>query len=358
MARGTFASIGGVKRISVVVLAIVISVGACVFAFPAAGNAASVHRWHLSSKTYKDDLVAVSRNADFTCYLTALSTSTGNATPSIQGPGGPGTISATYAASDLTGLIDTQGQLSYLANHHNPVTSSDLDQARTNLIGALNQTLQGSSCPTTSGLAVLDSLPPSFVDLLVTQQAVQTAVNTLAIREASKPGLAFAFYRFQPSLWDTVCFNLVYSQSPQAVSAAQQAIGGGQSIGQAVSASQGVVSSTPSPECVGPNTSLFSASYGVQRNTVGLPIGQPSQIVSAGGTYAFYIVTKRTPNTFAASRAAIINDLAGQASRVIDAKSGTYLSQDDVVVNSQFGRWQAPTRTVAGQVDPPLAPTH
>jgi hypothetical protein len=351
-----------VKRL--VVLLIVLAGGLAAAAFAVPTNAASVNGVAVSQQELNSDLSAISKSADYQCFLNAqelVGTQGQTALPPVNGVGTPSgsdahpTVTASFASNYLDTLIGHQLVLELAATQHLAVTPAELATAHTQLadqMTAIFGDVNGSqyACgtvtqPATAAVA-LASMPSSFVNRNVQFDA------TVAVLEESEAGVGSTtadlqrYYAAHASEFDTTCFTVAEYTTQAAAQAAVASVAAGTPFSQVATQ---VANGGPQGCSIlyGVASSLPAGS-----NLQTLPLGAVSNPIAVNSSYLLIQITKRTPTPFAKAQseveAAVQNAGATKARAAVNAAE----KKASVSVDGRYGAW-TPARAL---IVPPVSP--
>ena len=340
---GSFGSIGAVKKLLGLVLAIAIVVTATVTLFPAKpSNAATVNGTTISTKALNEDLTAISANDGYTCYVTSAASQASGAT--LLGADGatPGTFNTTFAAYWLSERISGLAAQQYVAEHHLTITAADTATAAKDLAASISDVTKSTStstapCPA-NGAEVLAHMPKKFVAEQVAIQAAHEAVlrevNASSPAEAGK-----AYFAAHPEAFDTICLSAIVGQGQDIVHA-QQAMSKGATFADAARqfSRNAEAAKGGSIGCFDPTSVSYAA---VQSYVGGLGVGKTTQPFSPQqDVYAMLHVDGRSHATNYQDLAPLAENLArGIAQQAAANAISGGLATATVTVNSFYGSW-------------------
>jgi len=343
--RTSFGSIGAVKKLLGLVLAIALVVTATVTLFPAKpSNAATVNGTAITTTSLNEDLKAISNNDGYTCYVTtAASQASGASLVGIDGAT-PRTFNTSFAAYWLSERISGLAAEQYVAEHDLKISDADLATATKDLAASISDAAipsasNPSACPY-NGAQVLAQMPKWFVAEQVKVQAAHEAilreVNSLSPAEAGK-----AYFAAHPEAFDTICLSAIVGEGQDIVHA-QQAMDAGSSFADAARkfSRNAEAAKGGSIGCFDPT----SQSYAAVQNYVGSSTaGQTTPPFSPQqGVYALLHVDSRTHAADYAPLAPLAENLArGIAQEAASNAVSGGLATATVVVNSFYGNWSA-----------------
>jgi len=328
-----------VKKTLVLVLALVIVVGAAVWRFPEAADAAAVDGSTISTSSFYGDLAAISAHPDFVCYLKVAAKAQGQGFTSTQGAT-PGTYSTDFAAYWLTRRINAEAAKVFDAQHHLKVTSADLATAQERYIASIDAvgSLQGSTC-TAKGAAVLAELPAGFRAAEIARQADYDAMLAATNAALADPSKLQAFYAAHLHDFDTYCLSGIVGTQAQ-VAQAQAEIAAGMSFAEAAAK----FSQDPSSAAKGGQLGCWGPTSAAYANVVAIagkvPAGQLAPpYVNQYGNYILVKVDTRTPTPYAEAAAAVRTAFEAAGQQASAAVLGGLLYRAEVAVNPAIGFW-------------------
>jgi hypothetical protein len=233
------------KRTLVLVSVVVaVAVGVVVASVTVSSNAAVVNGSAISRQDLNTQLKAIAGSPDYQCFLRAQALSQGaQYLPPVPGAGmgssaaetaasgtPPSTYSSQFAGYWLDQMINTKALEQLNAKKGVEVTSFDREHAKVGVERTIDQALGQVSqsqyaCQATSGKAVLDTLPSSFVNQLVERQANEYAFVLASTGTVLSPGSVGHYYAAHHSAFNTVCVVALpvqtQAQAQQVTSAVQ-----------------------------------------------------------------------------------------------------------------------------------------
>ncbi len=339
----SFGSIGAVKKLLGLVLAIAVCVTATVTLFPAKpSNAATVNGATISTKDLNEDLNAIGASDGYTCYVnTAIAKATGDAPAGIDGAT-PRTYNTTFAAYWLSERIGGLAAEQYVADRHLTVTPDDLVTATKDLANSITETTNSATNTAATCIAdgeqVLATMPKWFVAEQVKIQAAHEAVlrevNSLTPQAAGK-----AYFAEHPDAFDTICLSAIVGEGQDIVHA-QQAMEKGDTFAEAALRFSRSAEANNGGDigCFDPTSQSYAA---VQAYVGSLRAGATTEPFSPQqGVYALLHVNGRTPAAAYGPLAPLAESLArGYAQQAAANAISGGLATATVTVNSSYGTW-------------------
>jgi hypothetical protein len=350
-----------VRRLLVLaaVAAVAIGTSACT-AWPAP---ATVNGQAISRSTLDAQLHALETSPQAACVFAA---EIDPAAGSVQGAG-QGTVSSSVAASELDDLVLEQLLAQNLAAHHQVLTAADVQAAREDLAGDVDNTLladeqSGAVPPACADLTSnpVGNLPAAFGRQISRFLALQEQFRARVGRvDISAAGIA-SYYAQHLADFKEACLDLVVADSQAAASAIDGAIAGGESF---AAASVGTGADTqitpPGGQVACQLPSVLTSTFGAS-DTAQIYAASPGQLLaplawtdpSTGGSYWLAVKVTSLPEAPLADVASDIRQqlLSGTDSAATAAL--TALVQRAVVtVDPRYGSWHGKVGLL-----PPTAP--
>jgi hypothetical protein len=353
-----------VKRL--VLLVVLLCGGLAAAAFTVPSDAASIGSQGISKSALDSDLSAIDSSAPYQCYLRASAVLDSQGQASLPGITGVGQSGATgshgiydgaFVRFWLSRMVDSEVVSQLASARHLSVSPSQRAAAKVEteqVIDGTFTTLQQDSvqpdcAPVPSGAAVLASLPSSFANWVVTDQATSDLLAASAVGSDLTQSSMDRYYQAHSGDFDTLCVSWVTLSSQAAATQAQASVNSGTPL--AAVAPSG---STAQSACITPTDGSYQP---VQQAVANVPIGGFSQPLAAGsGSYYLFQLTNRTPSTLAESqpvlRAAIIDAGLSKADSLVAGAS----KRSGVSVDPRYGDWTE-TSDAAGLLPPPSPPS-
>ena len=337
----------------VLLLLVVVAGAIAAAAFTVSSNAATIDNTQISQGTLADDLNAIAHSPQYQCYLNAevgLSTQGEVTNLPIAGAGQDpkntdlGSFSGAFVRFWLNQMIHQAAVGAYAANHGLSPSPALLRTAREEISAGVDGTFSEASSDglsvgcTSSGPAVLASVPTSFVNELVNDQANNDLVNAHSIGAGLTPADVKAYFDSHSSNFDTLCVHDVGASTQAAATTMRNQLLLG--IPLATVAKSSVVSSTVPEQgdgCIAPTDQLYPL---VAEQTKGLAPGGVSKPFANGSDYFLFQLDSRTPVPFSKLPAllveeSIINVGEQRASTNVDR----FLSNASITVDPSDGTW-------------------
>lgn len=343
-----------------IALVVVVAAGVVAAAFTLPDNAATVNGQSISQSALNSDLAAISSSPEYQCLLDAqvVVRSNGAASlPPISGVG-RGTYNTTFVDYWLTQMIDNVLVSQLAARRHPTLTASEMAIAHRELLQSIRSTLNGVAgtryeCAV-QPVAVLSSLPQSFVQELVRAQAYNDALLSESPGSGVSEAELRAYFAEHRSEFDTLCVSgiLVASQSTAAQLRAQ--IQAGASFAQVASANSLDTASAARGGALGCFAATSSSYASVLQDVGSLTLGQVSQpLASTQGGYVLLEVTSRTTPAFASVRDVVRRVVLAGGQKQATAVLTRAARRSPVQIDPRYGRWN-PAQVIRGV----LAPLH
>jgi hypothetical protein len=354
------------------VLFTVLIAGVVVAAFSVSSVAASIDGTHISQSALDNDLNAIANSSAYQCYLNAevgLSTEGEVTKLPIAGAGqdstsGPlGVFSATFVRFWLNQMIHQSAVQSYATSHGLHASSALTKDAQEEISGGINGAFSEASeeglstgC-TSSGAAVLASLPASFVNELVADQTANDLVDAHSADSGLSPSAVRAYFESHRSDFETLCVHDLGSATQAGATTMRNELLFGAPLATVAKSSvvQSTVPTSGGNGCVSASNDIYAL---VARYTKGLKPGGVSQPFANGSDYFIFQLDSVQPVTYSQLPAllvqeSIINAGETRASTTIDH----FVSRATVTIDPRYGTWTrlSPTEGVFAPLSPPPA---
>lgn len=348
------------KRFLILIVALAGAVAAAAFAVPS--NAATVNGASISTSQLNSDLSAIAGSTDYQCLLDAqivVATDGSSSLPPIAGVAS-GTYNTSFVDYWLSHMINGRLVQQVASRHLPTLTAAQVATARSELEGQIDNTLSevsGSAyeCEV-SAAAVLSSLPGSFVNELVRQQAWSDVL------ESQQPGAGVTtadllrYFERHQSDFETQCVSaIVVSSKSTASSLRSQIENGTATFAQLANTDSLDKSSTADGGALGCFTPTSAEYASVREDTSGLGVGQVSKpLTGEEDEYALIQLTSVKPATFSAVRSVVRTAALASGRTRSNALLAKVARRSSISVNPSYGRWTA--ASAAKGVLPPLRP--
>ncbi len=338
------------------VLLVLLGGGLAAAAFAVPTNAAVVNGSAISQQSFNSDMNAISKSADYQCYLNSqeyLSSGGGQLPPVTgagqgQNAGDNPTATTGFAATYLDTEVNQEIVQQQATSHHVTLTQADLTRARSELTGEITsvmsevaQTAEGQNphytCSVSgqaiTGQQVLMSMPASFVD-----EQVQFVANVLALQDllsgmgSSTADLQHYFGQHQ-SQFDTVCFTVAAYSSESAAQAGAAAAASGTPFSQV--ASQSTQGGPQGCAVLSDLVSELPSSANVQK----LATGAVSAPIDDNGTWILIQFTSRGPSSFAKATSAVSSAVDQVKATITQTALRAAERRSSVSVDPRYGEW-------------------
>ena len=353
-----------------IVLLIVLAGGVAAAALLVPSNAATVNGSSVSQAHLSSDVSAIAGSPYYQCYLNSeayLSSGGSQQLPSVVGAGmgqyagDHPTATASFTSYYLSEEVNQQ-LVTEVANQRDvTVTPADLTAARAALTSQIStvmseilQTQQGQDvqygCSLTgqaiTGTQVLSTLPTSFVDTQVQFVATVTVLEEDLSGVGSSDADLQNYFTAHQSQFDTVCLTAAgFTSEAAAQTAAAQVAFGTPFATVAANANGGAQGCRLLPE--------FEAQLPSDAGLGKLATGAVSAPLSLSSSeYALVQITKRSPSSFSAAKAAVRSAVEAKGSTAVQKALIADERRTAVTVNPQYGVWSSVNVTV----HPPLTP--
>ncbi len=339
-----------------VVVALVVALGA----FRVPSNAATVNGTGISQATLNADLTAIGKSTGYQCILNAqiaVQTNGQSSGLTIYGVGSsqanPHSFAMGFTDGWLQELIRGELVTQLAAAHGVTVGPADLSSARADGTASLTGTLSevSGSRYECSGTAaqILGSMPTSFVDEMVQNQATFEALYAHAAgHPLTTAGLA-AYFALHRRSFDTLCLRGLAAATSSAAEGYRDKLAFGTPFAQVAAATGQPTTVT----CIPPSSTSYRQAASVLS---GVAIGGVSQVFADQSEYAVVQLVSRKPSTFAQARPAVHDAVLAAGAQLLSATLTRYASRADITVDPRYGRWlAAPALTIKPPQSPPIS---
>jgi PPIC-type PPIASE domain len=357
-----------VKRL--LALLIVLAGGVAAASFLVPSNAATVSGTSVSQADLHSDVSAIAASPYYQCYLNSEAYISSQGTQELPQVVGAGTgldagdhptATAGFTSYYLSQEVN-QALVGQVADRHDvTVTSADLKTARAALTNQISsvmteilQTQQGQDvrygCSLTgtaiTGTQVLATMPVSFVDTQVEFVATITVLEEDLSGVGASDADLQSYFTAHQSQFDTVCLTAAgFSSESAAADAAAQVAFGTPFATVAAANSGGAQGCRLLPE--------FAAELPSDAGLADLSTGAVSAPITLSTTeYALVQITKRTPSTFSAAKAAVQSAVEAKGSAATQKALTAAERHTPVSVNPQYGVWSSVNATVLSPLTP------
>jgi PPIC-type PPIASE domain len=358
-----------VRRVLVlVVVAAAIAVGAGL-AIPS--SAVTVNGEAISQSQLNDELAAITASPSYQCFLESQAFLNGLSAPSpVHGVSTPTWFST--ATVEWSNTRTTDLAIVQYVRAHDPAAFNDLAAARTDLEGAIQETIQAASSqgaathtkgfcaglPTApTGAETLASMPTWFQNDQVEANAAELGLQSLITAPLPTQGAALeTWFEGHADSFETTCISYIVTPDLPTAEAVAARIERGLSFAEAAkryskdtsTAGKGGVLGCYAPSS--PQWATVQHYVGnVRTGNVSAPLPYPNS-----PDYLLFTATKRTPNSFADVRTAVAsaNEAANRTSAELLAVQIQRAA--DVTVSPAIGSWLSSPS--GGTIVPPVAP--
>jgi hypothetical protein len=351
------------RTLALVLVVVAVAAGVIVASVTVSSNAAVVNGSAITRQDLNTDLQTIADSADYQCFLRAQALSEGaQYFPPVAGAGAgssardtaasgysPTTYSSVFAGYWLNQMVNAKALAQLNERKGFEVTSFDLTHARLGVERSMDQALAGVAqsqyaCPTTSGAAVLDSLPKSFVNELVEHQANQYAFVLSSAGTVLSPLSVARYYRAHHADFRNVC---VVALPLSSAAEAQQ-------VTSAVQA--GTPFATIAQQAGGSSACGVAALSQYLQAAAKLQPGQITTPLTYGQGYLLLQLTSIHPTKMSAETDDVIRVMFSRASSSASSKLVKGENGSHVEVDPRYGHWvAAPSFTISPPASPPLS---
>ena len=345
-------SIAAVNRIRTGLLAVltVVATGVATSACTLTPTAASVNGDTISVASLNSQLQGLTSSAAGLCLLSLDFPQALDLTGT--GTGGAGTYRTDFASLVLGNEVDNVLAGQFAAGHQVRITAKDRAQAESEFVtlldgaisaqaqqaAALGGTLGCQKADGTSftGKAVLAALPADVRDTELANQAIEQYLLT---RSADlSPSALQSYFAANPTQFVQDCVSVIQTTDQATADTAYNSLKAGTSLTQVAAAA----STDPSVQTRSGQIGCFPESTILsQLQLSSVAVGQPVTPVQSNGTWVVYVVTSRTPVSFAQAASTIAQILirtTANRQKVSNEVLG-FARKSTIDINPQYGTW-------------------
>lgn len=338
---------------SLAAVAVAVVVAVLASACNVSPSVATVNGTSVSQSTFDGELATLSASPAAQCALELQ----GATLPTIAGAG-QSSVTSSFAAGELSSVIEQVLVSQALARRHARLTAADLGAARSDVVTELYPPSPSQPSPCgLEGPQLMAKLPASFVNEQVRFQAEAELLLTLVAHVGVGPAAILKYYFTHASQFRQDCLSAIVVSSQAAAAAVRaKVVSGAESFAAAarassldpVSRAKGGAIGCPLVSAI-TNPSLTSVLAGLKPGQVSQPL---SESVS-GGTPEWVLieVTSRPEEPLTTVAGTIRREILASHGSALQAELARLVKSAHVHVDPQYGRW-----TGQAGVVPPVAP--